>query len=150
MANRHAKVIIIGSGPAGYTAAIYAARAMLEPMLISGIQPGGQLTITTDVENYPGFADVIQGPWLMDQMKAQAEHVGTTIVSDHIQSVDLNTRPFRLVGDGGDTYTADALIISTGAQAKWLGLPSEQEFMGVGVSACATCDGFFYRGKDVI
>ena len=146
---KHAKVIIIGSGPAGYTAAIYAARAMLEPMLIAGLQPGGQLTITTDVENYPGFAETIQGPWLMDQMKAQAEHVGTQIVSDIITSIDLKTRPFRLNGDSGDVYTCDALIIATGAQARWLGLPSEEHFKGHGVSACATCDGFFYRGKDV-
>jgi thioredoxin reductase (NADPH) len=145
----HAKVIILGSGPAGYTAAIYAARAMLEPVLISGIQPGGQLTITTDVENFPGFAETIQGPWLMDQMKAQAEHVGTKIVGDIIMSVDLKTRPFKLVGDSGDTYTCDALVIATGAQARWLGLPSEEAFKGHGVSACATCDGFFYRGKDV-
>jgi thioredoxin reductase (NADPH) len=145
----HAKVIIIGSGPAGYTAAIYAARAMLEPMLIAGLQPGGQLTITTDVENYPGFAETIQGPWLMDQMKAQAEHVGTRIVSDIIISLDLKTRPFRLNGDSGDVYTCDTLIIATGAQARWLGLPSEEHFKGHGVSACATCDGFFYRGKDV-
>jgi thioredoxin reductase (NADPH) len=145
----HAKIIILGSGPAGYTAAIYAARAMLEPVLIAGLQPGGQLTITTDVENFPGFAETIQGPWLMDQMKAQAEHVGTKIVSDIIISVDLKTRPFRLVGDSGDTYTCDALVIATGAQARWLGLPSEEAFKGHGVSACATCDGFFYRGKDV-
>ena len=145
----HAKVIIIGSGPAGYPAAIYAARAMLEPVMIQGLQPGGQLTITTDVENYPGFADVIQGPWLMDQMKAQAEHVGTRIVNDIITHVDFDRRPFVLTGDSGDTYTADALIIATGAQAKWLGLPSEQKFQGFGVSACATCDGFFYRGKKV-
>jgi thioredoxin reductase (NADPH) len=146
----HAKVIIIGSGPAGYTAAIYAARAMLEPVMIQGLQPGGQLTITTDVENYPGFADVIQGPWLMDQMKAQAEHVGTKIVNDIITSVDFDRRPFALHGDSGETYTADSLIIATGAQAKWLGLPSEQKFQGFGVSACATCDGFFYRGKQVL
>lgn len=146
----HAKVIIIGSGPAGYTAAIYAARAMLEPVMIQGLQPGGQLTITTDVENYPGFADVIQGPWLMDQMKAQAEHVGTRIVNDIITAVDFDRRPFVLTGDSGDTYTADSLIIATGAQAKWLGLPSEQKFQGFGVSACATCDGFFYRGKQVL
>jgi len=146
----HAKVIIIGSGPAGYTAAIYAARAMLEPVMIQGLQPGGQLTITTDVENYPGFADVIQGPWLMDQMKAQAEHVGTRIVNDIITSVDFDRRPFVLHADSGDTYTADSLIIATGAQAKWLGLPSEQKFQGFGVSACATCDGFFYRGKQVL
>jgi thioredoxin reductase (NADPH) len=146
----HSKVIIIGSGPAGYTAAIYAARAMLEPVLIQGGEPGGQLTITTDVENYPGFADVIQGPWLMDQMKAQAEHVGTRMVSDLIVSVDFDHRPFRLTGDSGTVYTADSVIISTGAQAKWLGLPSEQHFQGFGVSACATCDGFFYRGRDVM
>lgn len=146
----HAKVIIIGSGPAGYSAAIYAARAMLEPVMIQGLQPGGQLTITTDVENYPGFADVIQGPWLMDQMKAQAEHVGTKIVNDIITHVDFDKRPFVLTGDSGDTYTADSLIIATGAQAKWLGLPSEQKFQGFGVSACATCDGFFYRGKQVL
>ena len=146
----HAKVVIIGSGPAGYTAAIYAARAMLEPLMIQGLQPGGQLTITTDVENYPGFADVIQGPWLMDQMKAQAEHVGTRIVNDIITHVDFDRRPFVLTGDSGDTYTADSVIIATGAQAKWLGLPSERKFQGFGVSACATCDGFFYRGKQVL
>nr|WP_295891117.1 thioredoxin-disulfide reductase [uncultured Devosia sp.] len=146
----HAKVIIIGSGPAGYTAAIYAARAMLEPVMIQGLQPGGQLTITTDVENYPGFADVIQGPWLMDQMKAQAEHVGTRIVSDIITHVDFDKRPFVLTSDSGDIYTADSVIIATGAQAKWLGLPSEQKFQGFGVSACATCDGFFYRNKEVL
>jgi thioredoxin reductase (NADPH) len=146
----HAKVIIIGSGPAGYTAAIYAARAMLEPVIINGIQPGGQLTITSDVENYPGFADVIQGPWLMDQMKAQAEHVGTRIVNDLIVEVDLNRRPFRLHGDSGTVYTADSVIIATGAQARWLGLPSEAKFQGFGVSACATCDGFFYRNKHVL
>jgi thioredoxin reductase (NADPH) len=147
---RHAKVIIVGSGPAGYTAAIYAARAMLEPILIEGIQPGGQLTITTDVENYPGFAGVIQGPWLMEQMRAQAEHVGTELVRDHIVEVDLKRRPFWMKGDGGQEYTADALIIATGAQARWLELPSESKFKGFGVSACATCDGFFYRGKTVI
>src|SRR6476469_1825765 len=145
----HAKVVIIGSGPAGYTAAIYAARAMLEPVLIQGIQPGGQLTITTDVENYPGFANVIQGPWLMEQMQAQAAHVGTTIVTDHVNAVDLSQRPFKLTCDSGDVYFADALIISTGAQARWLDLPSEQKFKGYGVSACATCDGFFYRNKEV-
>ncbi|NNF80892.1 MAG: thioredoxin-disulfide reductase [Rhizobiales bacterium] len=150
MANTHAKVIILGSGPAGYTAAVYAARAMLEPMLIEGIQPGGQLTITTDVENYPGFADVIQGPWLMEQMRAQAEHVGTKLVSDHIAKADLSRRPFTLTGDGGDTYTCDSLIICTGAQAKWLGMETEEKFKGFGVSACATCDGFFYRGKKVV
>jgi thioredoxin reductase (NADPH) len=146
----HAKVVIIGSGPAGYTAAIYAARAMLEPILIQGIQPGGQLTITTDVENYPGFADVIQGPWLMEQMQKQAAHVGTRIVTDHVTQVDLKRRPFRLDCDSGDRYLADALILATGAQARWLELPSEQKFRGYGVSACATCDGFFYRGKKVI
>ena len=146
----HAKVVIIGSGPAGYTAAIYAARAMLEPIMIQGIQPGGQLTITTDVENYPGFAEVIQGPWLMEQMQKQAEHVGTKIVTDHVSKVELSQRPFRLTCDSGDVYLADALIIATGAQARWLDLPSEQKFKGYGVSACATCDGFFYRNKNVI
>jgi thioredoxin reductase (NADPH) len=146
----HAKVVIIGSGPAGYTAAIYAARAMLEPILIQGIQPGGQLTITTDVENYPGFADVIQGPWLMEQMQKQAEHVGTRIVADHVTKADLSRRPFRLECDSGDGYLADALILATGAQARWLDLPSEQKFKGYGVSACATCDGFFYRDKEVL
>ena len=146
----HAKVVIIGSGPAGYTAAIYAARAMLEPVLIQGIQPGGQLTITTDVENYPGFADVIQGPWLMEQMQKQAEHVGTRIVTDHVSKVDLAHRPFRLECDSGDRYLADSVIIATGAQARWLELPSEQKFKGYGVSACATCDGFFYRNKEVV
>ncbi len=146
----HAKVVIIGSGPAGYTAAIYAARAMLEPILIQGIQPGGQLTITTDVENYPGFADVIQGPWLMEQMQKQAEHVGTRMVFDHVSEVELAQRPFRLVCDSGDVYLADSLIIATGAQARWLDLPSEQKFKGYGVSACATCDGFFYRNKEVV
>jgi len=150
MAEIRTKLLIVGSGPAGYTAAIYAARAMLEPVLVAGLQPGGQLTITTDVENYPGFAEVIQGPWLMDQMRAQAEHVGTKLVSDIIVSADLSRRPFRLVGDGGDVYLAETLVIATGAQAKWLGLPSEQHFQGSGVSACATCDGFFYRGKEVI
>lgn len=146
----HAKTVIIGSGPAGYTAAIYAARAMLEPVLISGLQTGGQLTTTTDVENYPGFADVIQGPWLMEQMHKQAEHVGTRFVHDIVTKADLAQRPFRLALDGGDTYLADTLIIATGAQAKWLGLPSETEYRGFGVSACATCDGFFYRGKEVL
>jgi len=146
----HAKVVIIGSGPAGYTAAIYAARAMLEPTLIAGIQPGCQLTITTDVENYPGFADVIQGPWLMEQMQQQAEHVGTKLVADHVSKVDLARRPFRIECDSGDRYHADSIIIATGAQARWLELPSEQKFKGYGVSACATCDGFFYRGKDVL
>ncbi len=146
----HAKVVIVGSGPAGYTAAIYAARAMLEPVLIQGIQPGGQLTITTDVENYPGFADVIQGPWLMEQMVKQAEHVGTKIVTDTVVKAELASRPFRLTCDSGEIYLADALIIATGAQARWLDLPSEQKFKGYGVSACATCDGFFYRNKEVI
>ncbi|MBX9757929.1 MAG: thioredoxin-disulfide reductase [Beijerinckiaceae bacterium] len=146
----HAKMIIIGSGPAGYTAAVYAARAMLEPVLISGFEPGGQLMITTDVENYPGFADPIQGPWLMEQMKAQAEHVGTKLVSDHVSSVDLSKRPFVINCDSGETHTCDTLVIATGAKAKWLGIPSEEKFKGYGVSACATCDGFFYRGKDVI
>jgi len=145
----HAKVVIVGSGPAGYTAAVYAARAMLEPVLIQGIQPGGQLTITTDVENYPGFADVIQGPWLMEQMQKQAEHVGTRIVTNHVTRINLQRRPFRLDCDSGDTYLTDALILATGAQARWLDLPSEQTFKGYGVSACATCDGFFFRGKQV-
>jgi thioredoxin reductase (NADPH) len=145
----HAKVIIVGSGPAGYTAAIYAARAMMEPMLIAGVQPGGQLTITTDVENYPGFSQVVQGPWLMEEMKKQAEHVGTRMVSDHIVSTDLSRRPFRLTGDSGTVYTCDTLIISTGAQAKWLNLPSEHVFKGFGLSACATCDGFFYKNREV-
>ncbi len=149
MTERKAKLVIVGSGPAGYTAAIYAARAMLQPVLIEGIQPGGQLTITTDVENYPGFAEAIQGPWLMEQMRAQAQHVGAEIVQDHIVSVDFARRPFTLQGDSGTAYTAKAVIICTGAQARWLGLPSEQKFQGYGVSACATCDGFFYRGKDV-
>ncbi|MDZ4379943.1 MAG: thioredoxin-disulfide reductase [Parvibaculum sp.] len=147
---KHAKVLIIGGGAAGYTAAIYAARAMLEPVLVQGIQPGGQLTITTDVENYPGFAEAIQGPWLMEQMEAQARHVGTDIVADTITSAELGKRPFRLTGDSGTIYTADAVIVATGAQAKWLGIPSEQKFQGFGVSACATCDGFFYRGKEVL
>jgi len=150
MTDQHAKVIIIGSGPAGYTAAVYAARAMLEPLMVEGIQPGGQLTITTDVENYPGFAEVIQGPWLMEQMRAQAEHVGATIIQDHIVEARLGERPFALVGDSGVTYHADAVIIATGAQARWLGLESEQRFQGFGVSACATCDGFFYRDKQVL
>ena len=147
---RHTHVLILGSGPAGYTAAIYAARAMLKPLMIQGIQPGGQLTITTDVENYPGFAKVIQGPWLMEEMQAQAEHVGTEIVMDHVSKVELGKRPFRLTCDSGDVYTCDALIICTGAQARWLGIPSEAAFQGHGVSACATCDGFFYKGKDVL
>ena len=146
----HAKVVIVGSGPAGYTAAIYAARAMLEPILIQGIQPGGQLTITTDVENYPGFADVIQGPWLMEQMQKQAEHVGTRVVTDHVNKVELAQRPFRMACDSGDVYLADTVIIATGAQARWLELPSERKFRGYGVSACATCDGFFYRDRQVL
>jgi len=150
MSSRHARVLILGSEPAGYTAAIYAARAMLKPLLIEGSQPGGQLTITTDVENYPGFADVIQGPWLMEQMRAQAEHVGTEVVLDQISKVDLKRRPFVLKGESGDTYTCDVLIICTGAQARWLGIPSEEKFKGHGVSACATCDGFFYKGKEVV
>ncbi len=149
MTTKHAPVLIIGSGPAGYTAAIYAARAMLKPMLVAGLEQGGQLMITTDVENYPGFAEPIQGPWLMEQMLKQAEHVGTEIINDLIISVDLDVRPFRAKGDSGTEYTADVLIIATGAQAKWLGIPSEEIFKGFGVSACATCDGFFYRGKDV-
>jgi thioredoxin reductase (NADPH) len=149
MTAKHAKILILGSGPAGYTAAIYAARAMLRPMVIQGSQPGGQMTITTDVENYPGFADVIQGPWLMEQMAAQATHVGTEFVMDHVTKVDLSRRPFRLEGDSGDTYNCDALVIATGAQARWLGLASEERFKGHGVSACATCDGFFYKGKQV-
>jgi thioredoxin reductase (NADPH) len=146
----HAKIAIIGSGPAGYTAAIYAARAMLDPILIQGIAPGGQLTVTTDVENYPGFADVIQGPWLMEQMQKQAAHVGTKFVADHVNKVDLQRRPFRLECDSGDIYFADALVLATGAQARWLELPGEQKFRGYGVSACATCDGFFYRNKEVL
>ena len=141
---KHTKVLIIGSGPAGYTAAVYAARAMLNPILVHGIQPGGQLTTTTDVENYAGFKDVIQGPWLMDQMRGQAEAVGTEMIQDHIKSVDLKKMPFVAVGDSGQTYTADSIIISTGAQARWLKLDSEQNFRGFGVSACATCDGFFF------
>jgi len=148
--SRHARVVIIGSGPAGYTAAIYASRAMLKPLLISGYDAGGQLMITTDVENYPGFAEPIQGPWLMEQMRAQAEHVGTEFASDHIVAADLSSRPFRLTGDSGTVYTADALIVATGAKAQWLGLPTEEKFKGFGVSACATCDGFFFRGKTVI
>jgi thioredoxin reductase (NADPH) len=147
--NERAKTVILGSGPAGYTAAIYAARAMLNPMLIAGMQPGGQLTITTEVENYPGFAEAIQGPWLMEQMEAQARHVGTRIGHDMIVSVDLARRPFTLIGDSGRRYGADTLIIATGAQAKWLGVPGEAALQGFGVSACATCDGFFFRGKKV-
>jgi thioredoxin reductase (NADPH) len=150
MAGHYAsKVLIIGAGPAGYTAAIYAARANLQPIMVEGMQPGGQLTITTDVENYPGFADAIQGPWLMDQMRAQAEHMGTRIISDLIVKADFKQRPFRAVGDSGDVYIADAVIIATGAQARWLGLPNEEAFRGFGVSACATCDGFFFRGKEI-
>src|SRR5215468_10178505 len=145
----HAKVLILGSGPAGYTAAIYTARANLKPLLVTGMDVGGQMSITTDVENFPGFADVIQGPWLMEQMRAQAEHVGTRMVNDLVVKVELNRRPFRCIGDCGDTYTGDSLIIATGAQARWLGLPSEKKFQGFGVSACATCDGFFFRGKEV-
>ena len=147
---KRCKVLILGSGPAGLTAAIYAARAGLKPVLVHGLQPGGQMTITTEVENYPGFADTIQGPWLMEQMQAQAEHVGTEFIADLIVDVDLTKQPFQLKGDGGEDYQTDALIIATGAQAKWLGLPSEEKFQGFGVSACATCDGFFYRGKDVM
>ncbi|MEP2736808.1 MAG: thioredoxin-disulfide reductase [Erythrobacter sp.] len=150
MATHRTKMLIIGSGPAGYSAAIYGARAMLEPIVVQGIQPGGQLTITTEVENYPGFRDVVQGPWLMEEMKAQAEHVGTRMMWDTIVDVDLeNGSPFRAVGDGGDEYIADSVVIATGAQAKWLGVPGEQELGGKGVSACATCDGFFFRGKKV-
>ncbi|MAY68702.1 MAG: thioredoxin-disulfide reductase [Rhodospirillaceae bacterium] len=148
-APRHTKVLIIGSGAAGYTAAVYAARANLSPLLVRGLQPGGQLTITTEVENYPGFAEPIQGPWLMEQMFEQAKNVGTEMVEDTIMEVDLKSRPFRAVGDSGTVYTGDTLVIATGASARWLGLPSEEKFMGFGVSACATCDGFFYRGKEV-
>ena len=146
----HSKVLIIGSGPAGYTAAIYAARAMLNPTLIQGIQPGGQMTITTDVENYPGYGDVIQGPWLMEQMETQARNVGTKIINDMIKSVDLESKPFTALSESGESYTADTLIISTGAQARWLGLESEKKFQGYGVSACATCDGFFFKEKEVV
>ncbi len=149
-AAQHSRVIVLGSGPAGYTAAIYAARAMLRPTLIAGFEQGGQLMITTDVENYPGFAEPIQGPWLMDQMRLQAEHVGANLVSDHIVEARLSKRPFELLGDSGKLYTCDALIVATGAKARWLGLPSEERFKGFGVSACATCDGFFFRGKKVI
>ncbi len=145
----HAKVLIIGSGPAGYTAAIYTARASLQPILVTGMEVGGQMSITTDVENFPGFADVIQGPWLMEQMHAQAEHVGTKMINDMIVDVDFSKRPFRCTGDSGDTYMADSIIITTGAQARWLGLDSERKFQGFGVSACATCDGFFFRQKEV-
>ena len=146
---KHTKVLIIGSGPAGYTAAVYAARAMLKPILVYGIEPGGQMTTTTDVENYPGFADVIQGPWLMEQMKEQAKAVGTDMIEDHIASVNLKSKPFEAIGDSGQKYTADSIIISTGAQARWLNLKSEQELRGFGVSACATCDGFFFKDKIV-
>ena len=150
MPNRHhSKVLIIGAGPAGYAAAIYAARGNLQPILVTGLQPGGQMTITTDVENYPGFADIIQGPWLMEQMRQQAEHVGTRMFLDLIVAIDLSRRPFVATGDSGDLYPGDTVIIATGAQARWLGLPSEEAFRGFGVSACATCDGFFFRGKDV-
>jgi thioredoxin reductase (NADPH) len=149
MPDLHAKVVILGSGPAGATAAIYAARALMEPVMIAGLQPGGQLTITTEVENYPGFAEAIQGPWLMEQMQAQAEHVGTKLIQDTIASADLAKRPFTLIGDSGDRYIAETLIIATGASASWLGLPSEEKYKGFGVSACATCDGFFFRGKQV-
>jgi thioredoxin reductase (NADPH) len=146
---KHTKVLIIGSGPAGYTAAVYAARAMLKPILIHGMEPGGQLTTTTDVENFPGFAEVIQGPWLMEQMRDQAKAVGTEIIEDHIASVNLKSKPFEAIGDGGQKYTADSIIISTGAQARWLNIDSEQKFRGFGVSACATCDGFFFKEKTV-
>ena len=146
---KHTKVLIIGSGPAGYTAAVYSARAMLKPILVHGMQPGGQLTITTDVENYPGFAEVIQGPWLMDQMKDQAKAVGTEMIEDHIASVNLKSKPFEAMGESGQKYTADSIIISTGAQARWLNIKSEQEYKGFGVSACATCDGFFFKDKTV-
>jgi len=150
MTAQSVKVAIIGSGPAGYTAAIYAARAMLEPVLFEGIQPGGQLTITTDVENYPGFADPIQGPWLMEQMRAQAAHMGTNIIADHVSRLDLSHRPFRMETESGAVFVADVVILATGAQARWLGIESEAAFRGFGVSACATCDGFFYRGREVI
>ncbi|WP_420340203.1 thioredoxin-disulfide reductase [Roseibium sp.] len=150
MSTKHSKLLIVGSGPAGYTAAIYAARAMIQPTLVAGIQPGGQLTITTDVENYPGFADPVMGPWLMEQMQKQAENVGTEIIYDTIIQADLSVRPFRLEADSGTVFTADTLVIATGAQARWLGLSSEQDYMGAGVSACATCDGFFYRNREVV
>src|SRR6201993_4519864 len=148
--SHHSKILIIGSGPAGYTAAIYAARANLRPLLVAGLQPGGQMTITTDVENYPGFAEIIQGPWLMEQMRQQAEHVGTRVIIDLIVEIDLGHRPFVATGDSGDLYVGDTGVIAPGAQARWLGLPSEEIFRGFGVSACATCDGFFFRGKDVV
>ena len=146
---KHSKVLILGSGPAGYTAAIYAARAMLKPILVHGSEPGGQMTVTTDVQNYPGYADVIQGPWLMDQMKDQAKAVGTDMIQDHIKKVDLSQRPFKVIGDSGQEYTGDSIIISTGAQARWLNLKSEQKYRGFGVSGCATCDGFFFKDKEV-
>jgi thioredoxin reductase (NADPH) len=149
MERRHARLLIVGGGPAGYTAAVYAARAALKPVLLQGLQPGGQLTITTDVENYPGFSEPVQGPWLMEQMRAQAERYGTEMVADIVTSVDFASRPFRLLTDGGTEWTADAVVVATGAQARWLGLPSEAAFQGHGVSACATCDGFFFRGKAV-
>jgi thioredoxin reductase (NADPH) len=149
-AHHHSKVLIVGAGPAGFTAAIYAARANLHPILLCGLQAGGQLTITTDVENYPGFADVIQGPWLMEQMQAQAEHVGTKIILDLAVTLDLARRPFVVTGDSGDTYSGDTIILATGAQARWLGIPSEETYRGFGVSACATCDGFFFRDKEVV
>ena len=148
--SKHTKVLIIGSGPAGYTAAIYTARAMLKPVMVQGLQPGGQLTITTDVENYPGYGDVIQGPWLMEQMEQQAEKVGTEIITDNIKTVDFSSRPFKAESESGEQFTADTVIISTGAQARWLGLESEQKFNGYGVSACATCDGFFFQDKTVL
>src|SRR5271165_3337137 len=151
MSHTHrSKLLIVGSGPAGYTAAIYAARANLQPILVQGLQPGGQMTTTTDVENYPGFADVIQGPWLMEQMEKQARHVGTRIVTDLVNKLETLHRPFRLTCDSGDVYLADTVVLATGAQARWLGIPSEEKFKGFGVSACATCDGFFYRTKDVV
>jgi thioredoxin reductase (NADPH) len=148
--HHHTKVLIVGAGPAGFTAAIYAARANLQPIMVAGLQPGGQLTITTDVENYPGFADIIQGPWLMEQMQAQAEHVGTKVILDMVTSLDLSRRPFVAVGDSGDRYLAESVIFATGAQARWLGIPSEDIYRGFGVSACATCDGFFFRDKEVV
>ena len=150
MADYHTKMLIIGSGPAGYTAAIYAARGNLSPLLVTGMQPGGQLTITTDVENYPGFADVIQGPWLMEQMRAQAEHVGTKILFGTIYDIDTSQRPFVCLGESGDRYISETIVISTGAQAKWLGLPSEEKFRGYGVSGCATCDAFFFKNQEVV